>query len=70
MRESFAGALPRTPGFFEGISRVSDIRQLKWPLTTIIVRGLMHHRRTVGLAIPCQVASPQSLTPFHQATIL
>ena len=25
-------------------------------------------RRTVGLAIPCQVASPQSPTPFHQAT--
>jgi hypothetical protein len=69
MRESFAGALPRTPGFFEGISRVSDIRQLKRPLTTI-VRGLMHYRRTVGFAIPCQVASPQSLTPFHQATIL
>jgi hypothetical protein len=69
MRESFAGALPRTPGFFEGISRMSDIWQLKRPLTTIIVRGLMHYRRTVGLAIPCQVASPQSLTPFHQATI-
>ncbi len=27
----------------------------------------MHHRRTVGLAIPCQVASPQSLTPFRRA---
>lgn len=25
-------------------------------------------RRTVGLAIPRQVASPQELTPFHQAT--
>ena len=29
--------------------------------------GLMHLRRTVGLAIPCRVASPQSPTPFHQA---
>jgi transposase len=27
----------------------------------------MHHRRTVGPVIPCQVASPQSLTLFHQA---
>jgi transposase len=26
----------------------------------------MHHRRTVGPVIPCQVASPQSLTPFHR----
>ena len=24
--------------------------------------------RTVGLVIPCRVASPQSPTPFHQAT--
>jgi hypothetical protein len=29
-------------------------------------KGLMHLRRTVGLAIPCRVASPQSPTPFHQ----
>src|SRR2546421_9036951 len=29
--------------------------------------GSMHLRRTVGLAIPCRVASPQSSTPFHQA---
>ena len=26
----------------------------------------MHHWRTGGLDIPCQVASPQSLTPFLQ----
>ena len=39
---------------------------LKQPLTTLAARGLVHHRRTVGLAIPCQVASPQSLAPFHQ----
>ena len=26
----------------------------------------MLDRRTVGLAIPCQVASPRSLTPFRQ----
>src|ERR1700730_13376059 len=27
----------------------------------------MHHRRTVGLDIPCQVARLQSLTPLFQA---
>ena len=27
----------------------------------------MRHWRTIGLVIFCQVASPQSLTPFHQA---
>ncbi len=27
----------------------------------------MRYWRTIGLVIPCQVASPQSLTPFHQA---
>jgi hypothetical protein len=27
----------------------------------------MHHRRTVGLDIPCQVARLQSLTPLLQA---
>ena len=30
-------------------------------------RGRMHHWRTLDLAIPRQVASPQSLTPLHQA---
>jgi len=30
-------------------------------------RDRVHHRRTVGLVIPCRVASPQSPTPFHQA---
>jgi hypothetical protein len=29
-------------------------------------QGLMHRWRTVGLNIPCRVASPQSPTPFHQ----
>jgi hypothetical protein len=29
-------------------------------------RGPMHRRRTIDLVIPCQVASPQSPTPFHQ----
>jgi hypothetical protein len=28
---------------------------------------LKRHRRTVDRVIPCQVASPQSLTPFHPA---
>ena len=30
-------------------------------------RERMHHRRTVGLDIPCQVALLQSLTPLLQA---
>jgi hypothetical protein len=30
-------------------------------------RGRTRHWRTVGLDIPCQVASQQSLTPFLQA---
>src|SRR5438093_12297983 len=30
-------------------------------------RGPMHHRRTVGLDIPCQAARLQSLTPLLQA---
>jgi hypothetical protein len=30
----------------------------------------VHHRRTVGLDIPCQVALLQSLTPLLQATVL
>jgi len=30
-------------------------------------RGQMHHWRTSDLAIPREVASPQSLFPFHQA---
>ena len=32
-----------------------------------LTRGPMHPRRTPGPAIPRQVASPQSLLPFHQA---
>jgi len=33
----------------------------------IDLEGPMHHRRTVGLDIPCQVALLQSLTPLLQA---
>jgi hypothetical protein len=46
---------------------VFDIANIiKRPLTTFIVKGLAHYRLTVGLVIPCQVASPQSPIPFHQ----
>ena len=31
------------------------------------VRGQMHRWRTLDLAIPREVASPQSPFPFHQA---
>jgi hypothetical protein len=31
-----------------------------------LTRGPMHLWRTVGLGIPCRVASPQSPTPFPQ----
>ncbi len=39
----------------------------KWRLTAVIARGSLHYWGTVGLVIPGQVASPQSLIPFHQA---
>jgi len=39
----------------------------KAALPTVGWQSPMHHRRTVGLDIPCQVASPQSLTPLLQA---
>ncbi len=58
------GALPQTPGFSEAWLRCSIDK--KGPLTTLTIRGPVHYRRTVSLVIPCQVASPQSLTPFHQ----
>ena len=46
---------------------------LWWPMVTkkdpwrFDSPGVMHHRRTVGLDIPCQVARLQSLTPLLQA---
>src|SRR3978361_315865 len=36
-------------------------------LTPVVARDRMRHRHTIGLDIPCQVASPQSLTPLLQA---
>jgi len=43
-------------------------RQTQRPLPmNVIDRGQAHHWRTGDLDIPCQVASPQSLTPFLQA---
>lgn len=36
-------------------------------LATEVTRDQMHHWRTIDLGIPCQVASPQSLTPLLQA---
>ena len=39
----------------------------KRPLRASADRGQMHPWRTGDLDIPCQVASPQSLTPFLQA---
>jgi hypothetical protein len=58
------GALPQAPGFSEAWLRCSNCKRKASDY--LIVRGLVPYRRTVGLAIPCQVASPQSLTPFHQ----
>jgi hypothetical protein len=49
-----------------GMTPVSDGIEER-PLMALIIRGLMHPRRTVDLVIPCRVASPQSPTPFHQA---
>lgn len=40
------------------------------PDRTKTIRGLMHHWRTVGLAIPHRVASQQSPTPLRQTMSL
>ncbi len=51
-----------------GMTPVSDgIRER--PPMAFTIRDLMHPRRTVDLVIPCRVASPQSLTPFHQVAL-
>ena len=60
------GSAPH-PGILGGMAPVFD-RYNKWPLTTVIAKGQVHYRRTVGLVIPCPVASPQSRTPFHQTS--
>ena len=49
---------------FLGMTPVSDGKS-KAPEDDL--EGPMHHRRTVGLDIPCQVALLQSLTPLLQA---
>ena len=38
------------------------------PPMAFTTKGLMHLRRTVVLVIPYRFASPQSPTPFHQAS--
>ena len=55
-------------GFFRHGSGVRW-RRTKRPRTPLASRGRMHHRRTIGLNIPRQVASPQSPTPFLQAPL-
>src|SRR5574341_638174 len=62
-----SGALPQAPGFSKAWLRCPMGPEKEQPPATRVARGPMHHRRTVGLAIPCHVASPQSLTPFYQA---
>ncbi len=67
-------------GIFSGMALVSNGAENNRPPQAKAARGLMHHPafvavattaeqawRTVGLDIPCQVASPQSLTPFLQS---
>jgi hypothetical protein len=61
------GALPQTPGFLRHGSGVRYVKEK--PLTGFVVRGLVLDRRTVDLAIPCRVASPQSPAPFHQTGV-
>jgi hypothetical protein len=53
------------PGIFARLGSGARSAKEK-PLTAFVVRGLVLDRRTLNLAIPWQVASPQSLTPFHQ----
>jgi hypothetical protein len=57
------GLRQRSRRVFQGIAPVSDGGK-KRPLECS--PGVMHHRRTVGLDIPCQVARLQSLTPLLQ----
>lgn len=67
----WVGAPPQHPGIFRGMTPVSDgPENTKAPDISNLPRAPMHHRRTVGLAIPCRGASPQSPTPFHQTTTL
>ena len=55
-------------GFSEALLRC-PMASKKRPLAASADRGQMHHWRTGDLDIPCQVASPQSLTPFLQADV-
>ena len=59
------GLCPR-PQDFQGMARVSNGAAEEEPLAGRTRQGLMHRWRTVGLSIPCRVASPQSPTPFPQ----
>jgi len=52
------------------MTTVSKGTKTKRPLMGIPIRGPMHLWRTVDPDIPCQVASPQSLTPFLRAPSL
>ena len=69
--EAWLLALPRPSrlrrGILGGMARVSKGHCEKSPWRAIHSRGPMHPWRTLGPAIPRQVASPQSLLPFHQA---
>src|SRR5438477_13075290 len=48
---------------------MSNRRITTRPLTTAVVRGRMHRWRSGDRSMPCQVASPQSLTPFPPAVL-
>ena len=52
---------------FGGMARVSNGCQENGLWRDMHTRGQMHPWRTLDLAIPREVASPQSLFPFHQA---
>ena len=49
------------------MTTVSKGTERKRPRMGLPTRGPMHLSRTVDPDIPCQVASPQSLTPFLRA---
>jgi hypothetical protein len=59
------GLCPTPRDFRRHSSGVRSSKRKK-PLTALVVRGLVLGRRTIGLAIPGQGASSQSLTPIHQ----
>ena len=61
------GLCPRISGIYKASTPVFDSGSKMAAPERTCRSGARAHRRTVGLAIPHRVASPQSPTPLHQA---